>query len=93
LLWELTEAKAFDVDVLKQLAVDFSRRLKPVSLSEPVVAFDQELRATDDLIELSDAVELQPDDWPAYAGRPFAQRDLVMADASLVSLLAKGSET
>jgi hypothetical protein len=92
LLWELTEANPFDIDVLKKLTVNFSRRLKPISLSEPVVAFDEELRATDDLIELSDAVELQPDDWPAYASRPFAQRDRAMADPKLMSLLARTSE-
>jgi len=80
------------VDILKDLTKQMSRRLKPVPMTEPVVAFDDKLRATDELIELSDAVELQPDDWPAFAARPFVGRDLVEQDSRLASLQAKTSE-
>ena len=91
-LWEETKAKSFDRDALKKLTMRLSRRLEPVSMGEPVVAFDHDLRATDKLIELSDAVELQPDDWPAFADRPYAPHDIVMSDDRLKSLVAKTSE-
>lgn len=91
LLWERTEAKPFDVDALRKVVGGLSRRLRAVSLNEPVVAFDQNLRASDELIELADAVELQPDDWPPFAGRPFAPRQLALADRRLKSLIARTS--
>ena len=88
MLWKRTEAKPFNVDALQTVVGELSQRLEPVSLNEPVVAFDQNLRATDQLIELSDAVELQPDDWPPFAERPFALRELAMKDPRLKSLIA-----
>jgi hypothetical protein len=91
-LWEETKAKPFDVDALKNLTRKLSRRLKPTLMTEPVVAFDDNLQATDELIELSEAVELQPDDWPAFADRPYAPHDIVMSDDRLKSLVAKTSE-
>ena len=91
LLWKRTEAKPFNVDALQTVVGELSQRLEPVSLNEPVVAFDQNLRATDQLIELSDAVELQPDDWPPFAERPFALRELAMKDPRLKSLIAPAS--
>ena len=87
-LWKRTEAKPFNVDALRTVVGRLSQRLKHVSMSEPVVAFDGNLRATDQLIELSDAVELQPDDWPPFAERPYAMRELAMEDHRLKSLIA-----
>jgi hypothetical protein len=57
-----------------------------------VVAFDRDLRATDELIELSDAVELQPDDWPAFASRPFVERRTAEKDERLQSLRVTTAE-
>lgn len=86
-LWELAQANTFDAEALTKVMKKLSRDLEPVALKEPVVVFDAELRPTDDLTELADAVELQPDDWPAYAGRPWARRELVSATPRLRSLV------
>jgi len=87
-LWSKTKANPFDVDELKRVIAELSRYLEPISLSEPVVPFDETLRPMDDLIELSDAVELRPDDWPSYAGKPWARRDLANEHPRLRSLIA-----
>ncbi len=91
-LWELTDAKPFDPAVLEKSTRRWSRRLRPVPLKEPVVALDEDLRATDELIELSEAVELEPDDWPRFADRPYAPRDVVMPTRKLKSLLPESSQ-
>jgi hypothetical protein len=83
-----SNANPFGSDELQRVARGLSRRLRPITLSEPVVAFDEELRPKDELVELSDAVELHPDDWPAYAGKPWVRRALAESRAQLMSLLA-----
>ena len=88
MLWKRTEARPFNADTLRTVVGGLSQRLTPLSLTEPVVGFDENLRATNQLIELSDAVELQPDDWPSFAERPFVLRELVMKDSHLKSLIA-----
>lgn len=90
-LWSVTKAKTFDGDALVTVVRKLSRHLEPISLREPVVVFDAELRPSDDLAELSEAVELQPDDWPAYAGRPWARRDTAVATPRLRSLVTPTS--
>jgi hypothetical protein len=90
-LWDLTDANTFDAETLSKIMKRLSRHLEPISLREPVVVFDAELRPTDDLTELSEAVELQPDDWPPYAGRPWARRDLAAATPRLRALIAPTS--
>jgi hypothetical protein len=91
-LWEATKANAFDSTALSKLTARLSRHLEPISLREPVVAFDAELRPTDELVELSEAVELQPDDWPPYAGRPWARREIAQATPRIRSLIAPTSQ-
>jgi hypothetical protein len=91
-LWELTEARPFDVRVLENVVRRWSPQLEVVSLNQPVVAFDRDLRATDEFIEMSEAEELQPDDWPAFADRPYALHDIVMSEERLESVLSKNSE-
>jgi hypothetical protein len=90
-LWELTDANTFDANTLAKAVRKLSRILEPVSLKEPVVVFNPELRPTDDLAELADSVELQPDDWPPYADRPWARRDIATASPRLRSLMAADS--
>lgn len=87
-LWDQTRARPFDTEGLQRVARKLSRRLQTVELSEPVVSFDEELRARDELIELSQAVELTPDDWPSYAGKPWARRAVADASPRLKSLIA-----
>lgn len=87
-LWNQTKAKPFDVTGLQTVARQLSRRLEPVTMSEPVVSFDEELRPKDELVELADAVELHPDDWPGYAGKPWVRRELADASPRLKSLIA-----
>jgi hypothetical protein len=91
-LWEETSARSFDGDALKKIIRRLSRRLDPVVLVEPVVAFDEKLRAIDNLVELSEAVELQPEDWPSYAGRPWMLRSLAASTPRLRSLVAASSQ-
>lgn len=87
-LWQETKAKPFDVDGLNSVTKKLSAKLESTHFLEPVVAFDEKLRATDELVELSEAVELYPDGWPSYAGRPWAPRSVADHDSQLSSLMA-----
>jgi hypothetical protein len=91
-LWQATKASAFDAAALRKSTRGWSRHLEPVTLAEPVVVLDAELRAVDDLVDLSQAVPLQPDDWPAYADRPWARRDLTSTDNRMKSLAVGDSD-
>jgi hypothetical protein len=45
-----------------------SKSLEPLNFNRPVVCVDpQSFRPTDDAIDVIHAVEIRPDDWPAYA--------------------------
>jgi hypothetical protein len=88
LVWSHTSAKSFDVGAVGKFSRTLSSSLRSVSLREPVIAFDETLRPTNELVELSDAVQLQPDDWPHYASRPWVKRDLAKSNVRLRSLAA-----
>jgi hypothetical protein len=47
------------------------------------------LRPSDDLVDISSAVELQPDEWPAFAETAWGERSVVDADKTLQSLVLR----
>ena len=60
--------------------------LEPVEISEPVVVLNEELQPQDELVDISNAVELYPDDWPAFADSAWGERTLVEQSPRLQSI-------
>jgi hypothetical protein len=67
LLWKITKRRPFDRSTLTAAVQRLSGRLEPVALDDPVVCIDDRYTPHEELSELKDAVEIQPDDWPPYA--------------------------
>ena len=67
-IWDRTKGKAFDEDAIRELVHStLSRRARFTTIQTPVVSLDQELRPTNELIELATSVEIKPDGWPSFA--------------------------
>jgi len=67
-IWERTKGRAFDRESIHGLVRStFSKSVEFTTKQSPVVCLDDELRPTDDLIELASSVEVKPDGWPSFA--------------------------
>ena len=81
------------VDTGKHVARTAADTLKRVHLElggkAPVVVFDEHLQAKDVLVDVSEAVQLMPDDWPAFADPAWASRSDVTDDEALRSLAVR----
>jgi hypothetical protein len=77
-LWQETNGQPFDKGALRRLAKKLSSALELVDLTRPVVELDDQFRPTDNLIDVAEAVQIIPDDWPttadpAWVGISFAK--------------------
>ena len=90
LIWDLSEGEPFDRDRLALAVTDkLSSTLEPLSLQHPVVCVDQTLAPEPVFVERSEAVELQPDDWPLYAQSPWTSVHNVRRSPSLAALVVE----
>lgn len=88
LLWTLTEGEPFDRRLLARAVKNqLSSALVPVEQPHPVVCVDERLRISDSFHDRSNAVEIQPDDWPSYARAPWVPLELAQENRALGSLV------
>jgi hypothetical protein len=67
-IWDATKGKAFDRDAIEKLVHSkVSRKVEFTTIPYPVVSLDAQLRPSDRLISLGEAVEVKPDGWPSFA--------------------------
>ncbi|MGJ5038232.1 hypothetical protein ACQR13_29315 [Bradyrhizobium sp. HKCCYLRH3059] len=67
-IWDNTKGKAFDREAVQQLVADrLTRKARFSELNNPVISVSSNLQPSDDLTELSEAVEIKPDGWPPFA--------------------------
>jgi hypothetical protein len=85
-LWDETGGAVSSSKDFAKFVKSLSRRLVLVAVAEPVVVLDSEMRAIDELQDLSTCVEIWPEDWPSYADRPWATRDSVSNSEWLKSI-------
>jgi hypothetical protein len=76
ILWQLTAGKVLDRSELTRALQELESRLRPVPEAYPVVALNARLVPTDKLVEVDNALEIRPDDWPPYAERAWITREL-----------------
>jgi hypothetical protein len=66
-LWRETGGQPFDKVALQAVAKKLSPNMTLVDVARPVVELDDQFRPTDTLLDVSDAVQIVPDDWPPAA--------------------------
>jgi hypothetical protein len=66
-LWRETKGQPFEKLALQGVAKKLSPHLKVVDVARPVVELDDQFRPTDNLLDVSQAVQIVPDDWPSAA--------------------------
>jgi len=89
LLWRRTGSQSFTSDALTKFISDLSPTLQPTTVGEPVVVLGEDLQPSDELIDISDAVELQPDEWPAFADTAWGEKAVVDQNKSLQSIVVR----
>jgi hypothetical protein len=88
LLWEVTDGTSFDPDAVHSaLLKEGITTLEPLSISQPVVCLDRNLRTLEECCAANDAVRIQPDAWPPYADQPWAAIDLVRQEPALRAIV------
>lgn len=88
-LWEITKGRPNDPSALQiALGKCLSKKLKLVEMNEPVVSVDDQFRPTDKLIELKDAVQLNPDGWPSFSDGAWIPIDDAINDDRIASRVA-----
>jgi predicted transcriptional regulator len=83
-LWELSDGNPFDRERILARLREIAPQLAAVSAKDSVVALDEKYRPAH-LIDASAAVEIQLDDWPLFADKPWieasrATKDPIAAD-------------
>jgi hypothetical protein len=66
-LWRETDGQPFDKVALQAIVKQLSADLKVVDVVRPVVELNDQFRPTDNLIDIADAIQIAPDDWPSSA--------------------------
>ena len=76
-LWDWTEGDPFNAESVGGVVhARLSESLVPVNVIRPVVCVDaQSFRPTDAVVDIAQAVEIKPDDWPAYAEQAWIARE------------------
>jgi hypothetical protein len=77
ILWEWTDGDPFNADIVRDVVrKHVSSSLQPLKISRPVVCVDpQSFRPLDQAIDVINAVEIKPDDWPPYAEQAWVHID------------------
>ena len=91
IVWERTAGKFFDRDVLKKLAGEMiglsAGRLKTIDAESPVLTVDADFRRTDTVMDIADAVQIQPDDWPPSVENPWIAISTIQANPRLKAMV------
>jgi hypothetical protein len=78
-LWQLSDGRSFDTSlVVDLLNAQCGNRLQRLGVDQPVLCLDDKLGWLPDPIDITQAVRIQPDDWPVFAEQAWAS----LSDAS-----------
>lgn len=88
LLWNCTEGEPFNHEKIKTslLSREELMLLREPKLNSPVVCLDEKGEYMNQLLEISQAARIRPDDWPPYADYAWAPVDLIEKHPQLQAL-------
>ena len=88
LLWEITKGNPFDPARVRSLLAERAKVPLEASRSEqPLVCVDQDYQPLPEDYNQSEAVRIQPDDWPPYAEQAWTTIALARAESRLGALV------
>lgn len=88
LLWELTEAQSYDLELARQRLSERTGVALTVSRhSNPIVCLDAHYKALPTFCSADESVRIQPDDWPSFAEQAWTTVALAREHALLNSLV------
>ncbi len=90
-LWELTGARSADAEEVAEVICRLAgRRIKRSEPAEhPVVCLNTNYQPLDKFAALTDAVRIQPDDWPSYADHAWTTIELARSEPKLRAIVAR----
>jgi hypothetical protein len=87
-LWKLTKGNSGDrrrvLDGLNEVS---GIALKEIEETQPVVCVDEDYRFLDHLVDISDAVRIQPEEWPPFADQAWTSIKLAKEHPSLRAIV------
>ena len=87
-LWDLTGGDAFEQEKVRSaLSQQCNVRLDPSPTQSPVVCMDEDYNVLEESVDISDAVRIQPDDWPPYADNAWTTKALARETSKLKALV------
>jgi len=88
ILWTLTDGQSFDSEAtIETLNSKCEGSLVPLSISQPVLCITKDYRFRSEPCDISEAIRVQPDDWPAYAEQAWASIEDVRDEPRLESII------
>lgn len=90
-LWELTEGRSGDVDIVVEAICKLAGQ--PIKLSQPsdhpVVCLNSNYQPLEHFASLDEAVRIRPDDWPPYADPAWATIEMVTSEPKMRALVLR----
>src|SRR5262249_1133071 len=87
-IWELTEGDPFDPQHVRDLLAQRTRiSLEPTASPQPVVCVDENYQPLSEACDPTEAVRIQPDDWPPYADLAWTTITLARENPRLTALV------
>jgi len=83
---ETAEGRMAD-DIARAVVALHGSELDTLNLRHPVFQIDADYRVIDEPLEITDAVRLQPDDWPSYADDPWLATASIDVEQALAALI------
>jgi hypothetical protein len=88
LAWELRRRGRDDGSTLSEFASKLANvKFEPIDTTEPVLTVDCDFRQTDTVVDINEAVQIQPDEWPVGVEMPFVKLEDVENDSLLKSIV------
>jgi hypothetical protein len=89
-VWDITAGRPFDLGLLhERLEGIAGHPLARLGAKDSVQCIGVDLTPTEHAVPVSDAVRIQPDDWPAYAEPAWASLSVVRGDSRLGALVVE----
>ena len=92
-LWELTDGNPFEPQRVRDLLSRNVRvTLEATTSSQPVVCVDENYQALPKVYDPTEAIRIQPDDWPAYADQSWTTIELARENPALKAIVIEADK-
>lgn len=93
ILWHMTKGQLASRQTTEGVLKEVAPLFRTVRPAHPVVSLTERLVPSDTLVDVDEAVEIRPDDWPPYAERAWVTRSLLDDAPDLTPLVVSQAGT